>query len=68
MQPSSRHHELQAALRSLDADWPPRQSITLMDLVAEARAVEWGLSADLLNAAHFLPWTIQVATRDNLPH
>jgi hypothetical protein len=27
--------------RSLDADWPPRQPITLMDLVAEARAVDW---------------------------
>jgi hypothetical protein len=27
--------------RSLDADWPPHQPITLMDLVAGARAVEW---------------------------
>jgi hypothetical protein len=27
--------------RSLGADWPPRQPITLMDLVAEARALEW---------------------------
>jgi hypothetical protein len=27
--------------RSLDADWPPRQPITLTDLVAEARAVDW---------------------------
>jgi hypothetical protein len=27
--------------RSLDADWSPRQPITLMDLVAEARALEW---------------------------
>jgi hypothetical protein len=26
---------------SLDADWPPHQPITLMDLVAEARAVDW---------------------------
>jgi hypothetical protein len=22
-------------------DWPPRQPITIMDLIAEARAVEW---------------------------
>ena len=41
MQPASRHHEIQAALRSLEADWPPRHPITLMDLVAEARAVDW---------------------------
>jgi hypothetical protein len=27
--------------RSLDADWPPRQTITITDLVAEARAVDW---------------------------
>jgi hypothetical protein len=27
--------------RSLDADWPPRQSMSLMELVAEARAVDW---------------------------
>jgi hypothetical protein len=27
--------------RALDADWPPRQPITLMDLVAEARTVDW---------------------------
>jgi hypothetical protein len=26
---------------SLDADWPPRQPITIADLVAEARAAEW---------------------------
>jgi hypothetical protein len=25
----------------LDADWPPHQPITLMDLVAEARAIDW---------------------------
>jgi hypothetical protein len=30
-----------ADLASLDADWPPRQSITLTDLIAEARAVDW---------------------------
>jgi hypothetical protein len=30
--------------RSLDADWPPRHPITLMDLVAEARAVDWDFS------------------------
>ena len=27
--------------RSLEADWPPRQPITLADLVAEARAADW---------------------------
>ena len=26
---------------SPDADWPPHQPITLMDLVAGARAVDW---------------------------
>jgi hypothetical protein len=26
---------------SLDADWPPRQSMSLMELVAEARALDW---------------------------
>jgi hypothetical protein len=31
--------------RSIDADWPPRQPITLMDLVAEARAVDWDFAA-----------------------
>jgi hypothetical protein len=30
-----------ADLASLDADWPPHQPITLMDLVAGARAVDW---------------------------
>ena len=30
-----------ADLASLDADWPPRPSITLTDLIAEARAVDW---------------------------
>lgn len=27
--------------RSLDADWAPHQLVTLMDLVAETRAVDW---------------------------
>jgi hypothetical protein len=27
--------------RSPDADWPPRQPISLKELVAEARAVGW---------------------------
>jgi hypothetical protein len=27
--------------RSLDADWPPSQTMTITDLVAEARAAEW---------------------------
>jgi hypothetical protein len=27
--------------RSLEVDWPPHQPITLMDLVAGARAVDW---------------------------
>jgi hypothetical protein len=30
--------------RSLEADWPPHQPITLMDLVAEARALDWDFS------------------------
>jgi hypothetical protein len=29
---------------SLDADWPPRQPITIVDLVTEARAVDWDFS------------------------
>ena len=27
--------------RSLGADWPPSQTMTITDLVAEARAAEW---------------------------
>jgi len=27
--------------RSLDADWAPRQTTTITDLIAEARAVDW---------------------------
>jgi hypothetical protein len=27
--------------RSLDEDWPPRQPVTLTELVAEARAIDW---------------------------
>jgi hypothetical protein len=30
---------------SLDTDWPPHQPITLTDLVAGARAVEWDFTA-----------------------
>jgi hypothetical protein len=41
MKPSSHHHEIEAALRSLDVHWPPRDQFTLMALVAEARAVDW---------------------------
>jgi hypothetical protein len=26
---------------SLDEDWPPHQPVTLVDLVAEARAIDW---------------------------
>jgi hypothetical protein len=26
---------------SLDEDWPPHQPVTLVDLVAEARAIGW---------------------------
>jgi hypothetical protein len=29
---------------SLDANWPPRQPITIADLVTEARAVDWDFS------------------------
>ena len=28
-------------MRSLDAEWPPRQPTTLTELVAEARALDW---------------------------
>jgi hypothetical protein len=28
-------------VRSLDEDWPPRQPVTLTELVAEARAINW---------------------------
>jgi hypothetical protein len=31
--------------RSLDVDWPPGQTITLTDLVAEARAADWDFSS-----------------------
>ena len=34
--------------RSLDADWPPCQPMTIAELVAEARAVEW----DFTNWCH----------------
>ena len=34
--------------RSLDADWPPSQTMTITDLVAEARAAEW----DFTNWCH----------------
>ena len=30
-----------AVARSLDADWPPRQPMTLTELITEARAVYW---------------------------
>jgi hypothetical protein len=30
--------------RSLDADWPPDQPVIFMELVAEARAVDWDFS------------------------
>ena len=30
-----------ALAHSLDADWPPRQQMTLTELIAEARAVDW---------------------------
>jgi hypothetical protein len=31
--------------RSFDEDWPPHQPITLTDLVAGARAVEWDFAS-----------------------
>jgi hypothetical protein len=33
---------------SLDSDWPPRQPVTLTELVAEARAIDW----DFTNWCH----------------
>jgi hypothetical protein len=37
--------------RSLDADWPPRQ-LTIAELVAEARTVEWNFT-DWCNASGY---------------
>jgi hypothetical protein len=34
--------------RLLDADWPPSQTMTITDLVAEARAADW----DFTNWCH----------------
>jgi hypothetical protein len=31
--------------RSLDADWPPRQPMTIAELIAEARAADWDFSS-----------------------
>ena len=31
--------------RSLDADWPSRQPMTIAELIAEARAVDWDFSS-----------------------
>jgi len=37
---------------SLDADWPPHQPATLMDLIAEARAVEWDFTTWCYASGH----------------
>ena len=31
-------------MRTLDAEWPPREPTTLTELVAEARALDWDFS------------------------
>jgi hypothetical protein len=37
--------KLKACVASpFDADWPPQEPITVTDLVAEARAVDWDFS------------------------
>jgi hypothetical protein len=38
--------------RSLGADWPPSQTVTITDLVAEARAAEWDFT-DWCHASGF---------------
>ena len=38
--------------RSLDADWPPRQPMTIADLIAEARTAEWNFT-DWCNASDY---------------
>ena len=39
-------------VHSLDADWPPHQPVTLMDLIAEARAVEWDFTTWCYASGH----------------
>jgi len=38
--------------RSLDADWPPCEPITLSDLVVEARAVHWDFTNWCYTSGH----------------
>ena len=38
--------------RSIDTDWPPHQPIALMDLVAEARAVDWDFATGCYVSGH----------------
>jgi hypothetical protein len=38
--------------RSFDEDWPPHQPITLMDLVAGARAVDWDFATWCYASGH----------------
>jgi hypothetical protein len=37
---------------SLDADWPPHQSATIMDLVDEARALDWDFTTWCYASGH----------------
>ena len=37
---------------SHDADWPPHQSVTIMDLVAGARAVDWDFTTWCYASGH----------------
>jgi len=58
---------------SLDEDWPPCQPITLMDLVAGARAVDWdftiwcyasGYEANDPDARHIFECLLAYARRE----
>jgi len=37
---------------SFDVDWPPHQPVTLMDLIAEARAAEWDFTTWCYASGH----------------
>ena len=41
-----------ALAHSLDADWPPRQQMTLTELIAEARAVDWDFAHGCYASGH----------------
>ena len=58
---------------SLDEDWPPHQPVTLVDLVAEARAIDWdfatwccvsGHDANDPEARRMFEWLLAYARRE----